>query len=201
MNGAASTPLPGEVLPGATVDVSVNLVAPAQNGAQVGYWMLRNTSQKNFGLGPNADGAFYVQINVTGGTAVTGTPGTATPTNATPAGATPTVTPTTSSSGSVVSNVTLGVDNNAFAGSCPHTFNFTAAFTLNQAATVTYQIEAETGFTIELPPPTTIALGAGTHTLNYALEFSGSLTGTARFHVSSPENVFSNTVNLSLTCN
>jgi len=202
MNGAPSTPLPGDVSPGSTVDLSVNLVAPDQNGAQVGYWMLRNPNQKNFGLGPNADGAFYVAINVTGGvTADTATPTSGTPTTGTPAAGTPTVTPTTSSSGSVVSDVTLGVDNSTFAGSCPHTFNFTASFTLNQAATVTYQMEAETGFSIELPAPTTVSLGAGTHTLNYALEFSGSLTGTARFHVSAPENVLSNTVNLSLTCN
>jgi len=200
MNGAPSTPLSGDVPPGSTVDVSVSLVAPNQSGDQVGYWMLRNTSQKNFGLGPNADGAFYVQINVTGGTAVSGTP---TATSATPASGTPTVTPTptAASSGSVVSNVTLGVDNSAFAGSCPHTFNFTASFTLSQPATVTYQIEAETGFDVTLPPATTVSLGAGTHTLNYALEFSASLTGTARFRVSAPENLASNTINLSLTCN
>lgn len=197
MNGPASIPLTSDVPPGSSVDLSVNLVAPAQNGEHVGYWMLRNPSQKNFGLGPNADVAFYVQIKVTGGASAA----TPTATSGTPTGGTPTVTPTTSTGGAIVSQVTLEVDNNAFSGTCPHTFSFTASFTLNQATTVTYQLEAETGFTIELPPPTTVGLGAGTHTLNYALEFSGALTGTARFRVSAPDNVLSNTINLSLTCN
>ncbi len=200
MNGPASVPLTASVAPGATLDVSVSLTAPAQAGAHTGNWMLRNANGKNFGLGPIADTPFYVQINVGGNT----TPGTAAATTTgTPAGtpaATPSLTPTVASSGSVVRDASISVDVASYEGACPHTFNFVAEFTLNQAATVTYQLEAETGFSITLPPATTAALGAGKQTVDYSLEFTNSFTGWARLRVTAPESVLSNQVNLKLTC-
>ncbi len=57
--------LPASVPPGGTIDLSVNLVAPITPGNFIGYWMLRNSSGVNFGVGPTGTNAFTVNINVT----------------------------------------------------------------------------------------------------------------------------------------
>ncbi len=186
MGGPASAPLPLDVPPGAIVDLSVDLVAPADQGSYTGNWLLRNAAGTNFGLGPEAKWPIYVQINVLGG-ATTGTPGAATATS--------------TSGGKVVSAVVLSVDKASVEGACPYTFNFTGEITLSQAATVTYRLEAETGFPITLPDPITASLGAGTHAAPYTLEFTGSFEGVARLHVTLPNDVLSSPVNFSLKCN
>ncbi|HSB89380.1 MAG TPA: NBR1-Ig-like domain-containing protein [Anaerolineales bacterium] len=58
MGGPSSAPLPGTIAPGSTVDVSVDLVAPAGNGTHKGNWRLRNDKGVLFGV------TFYVQIIV-----------------------------------------------------------------------------------------------------------------------------------------
>ena len=60
MNGPTVQALSGNVNPGQTVDVSVNLQAPSSNGTYTGSWGLRNPSGVIFTH-------FYVQIKVTGG--------------------------------------------------------------------------------------------------------------------------------------
>jgi hypothetical protein len=67
MSGPDSIALPKSVPPGQTVDVSVNLTAPANSGTYRGNWMLRSASLRTFGLGSSADKAFWVEIKVTGG--------------------------------------------------------------------------------------------------------------------------------------
>jgi len=62
MNGPLSVSLPGNVLPGETVDISVTLTTPASAGRYTGYWMLRNDSGVNFGYGDQANKAFFVKI-------------------------------------------------------------------------------------------------------------------------------------------
>jgi hypothetical protein len=64
MGGTTAVRLPGIVAPGQTVDVSVTLTAPAKRGHYVGNWMLHNPSGVLFGIGDNANNAFYVDINV-----------------------------------------------------------------------------------------------------------------------------------------
>ncbi|HEY9527003.1 MAG TPA: NBR1-Ig-like domain-containing protein [Anaerolineales bacterium] len=71
LNAPAAVALPTNVGPGQTVDLAVNLAAPNQTNHYRGYWKLRNASNVLFGIGPAADGNFYVDINVTGYT-VTG---------------------------------------------------------------------------------------------------------------------------------
>jgi hypothetical protein len=186
MGNSGAQPLPAQVAPGETVDVSVNLVAPAEPGDYTGFWMLRNANQKNFGLGPNADQPFYVQIRVSGAAPlVTQTPASGSP-------GTP-ISP-------LVSGLKISLDNGQVEAACPYTFHFTAEFSLSQATTVTYQLEAETGFPLTLPAPTTALLDAGTHQVAYELEFSASVTGWARLRVTAPQNAVSNQVNFVLTC-
>lgn len=54
----------GNVKPGQTVDLSVNMVAPATPGNYTGYWMLRNQSGKLFGFGYQGDEVFWVDVKV-----------------------------------------------------------------------------------------------------------------------------------------
>ncbi len=105
MGAPASIPLSSETPPGGTADVSANLTAPGTAGSYFGFWMLRGPSGKPFGIGPNGDQPFYVQI-IVGGSGGSTTPG---------------------PSGDTVSDVTLVVDNAAAEG-CPHTFFFVGAF-------------------------------------------------------------------------
>ena len=69
MSGPASQALVGNVNPGDTVDISVNLTAPSQNGTYTGYWKLRNASGATF------PSSFYVQIVVSSGSSGGGTSG------------------------------------------------------------------------------------------------------------------------------
>jgi hypothetical protein len=161
MGGAASTPLPAQVPAGQTLDVSVQLTAPSAEGKYTGYWMLRNAAGTNFGMGSNADGAFYVQINVSGA-AVTGT--------VSPSGTgTPRVTVTPASGGDIVTSASLSVDVANVEADCPYTYTFTAQFDLSEAATVTYNLDVATGLSLSLPPASTTALSAGSHEVTYTL--------------------------------
>ncbi len=64
--------LPHTVLPGATVDVSVPMMAPMTPGTYRGDWMLSTSTGTLFGLG--GSGRFYVQIVVPGSTTPTPIP-------------------------------------------------------------------------------------------------------------------------------
>ncbi|MFM8320535.1 MAG: NBR1-Ig-like domain-containing protein [Chloroflexota bacterium] len=82
MGSTSGVRLPNDVAPGGSVDVSVDLVAPAAAGSYRGDWKLRNAAGNWFGIGPSASSTFWVKIVVAGGTpgtitpTVTGTPGT-----------------------------------------------------------------------------------------------------------------------------
>lgn len=66
LSGPVSVSLTRNVNPGDNIDLSVNLIAPAQNGYYKGYWKLRNASGALFGIGAKADTAFWVDIEVSG---------------------------------------------------------------------------------------------------------------------------------------
>ncbi len=188
MGGPAKVPLTTEVAPGKTVDISVNMTAPAAAGQHIGYWKMSNASGAVF------DTPVYVDINVTGTASSSAT------VTATPGGASTPAATATSSTGSGVAAVSLTVDEANFTGTCPHTFVFTAQITLNQATSVTYKLDVATGFDVTLPPPVTATLNAGTTVLPYQLEFSAGLTGTAVMRISSPVNLSSNVVTFTLNC-
>lgn len=64
MGGPASVSIPKTVLPGDSVDIAVNLAAPAGQGTYRGNWMLRNSAGVLFGLGAQANSPVFVQIRV-----------------------------------------------------------------------------------------------------------------------------------------
>lgn len=53
-----------EVAPGESVDISVDMVAPASPGTYQSNWKLRNAGGVLFGIGPNGDAPFWVRIVV-----------------------------------------------------------------------------------------------------------------------------------------
>ena len=189
MGTITSVPLSQSVAPGQQVDVSVNMVAPTASGSYQGFWKMKNASGQFF------NDSVYVMITVGSGGA-TSTPPTGTP------GATPTPTSTGVPS-NPISNLSMSVDESSYIGQCPHTFTFAATFTLNQGATLTYNLEAysETpGFQFNLPAAQTSTFGSGTYSLSFPLEFTSDGTGWVRFHVSSPVNMTSNQSTFTLDC-
>ena len=66
LNASTINPLPNYVYPGNTIDLAVNMTAPASDGHYEGFWELRNASGVVFGIGPQANNPFWVDINVSG---------------------------------------------------------------------------------------------------------------------------------------
>jgi hypothetical protein len=55
----------GTVPPGATVDISVSLKAPASEGTYRGYFRLKSSDNIVFGIGSSGNDAFWVEIKAT----------------------------------------------------------------------------------------------------------------------------------------
>jgi hypothetical protein len=180
MGTVTSVPLTQSVAPGQQVDVSVNMAAPTADGTYQGYWKLKNASGQFF------NDSVYVMIKVGAGGS-----GTAAPTS-------------TGSAGNPVSNLSMSVDEGTYLGQCPHTFSFAATFSVNQSASLTYNLEAfsETpGFGFNLPGAQTNTFAPGTYSLSFPLEFTDSGTGWVRLHITAPLDLTSNQVSFNLTCN
>jgi hypothetical protein len=64
MDGQNEVALTDYVKPNNTVDLTVQLTAPSQNGEYEGSWMIRSADGKLFGIGKNADQPFWVKIMV-----------------------------------------------------------------------------------------------------------------------------------------
>lgn len=73
MSAPNSVPLPKQVEPGQTVDISVDLVAPTSQGTYQGNWKFKNAQGAWFGIGPGGNSPFWVRIVVVQGT-ITVTP-------------------------------------------------------------------------------------------------------------------------------
>jgi hypothetical protein len=86
-NAPESVSLSGDIAPGQTVDLSVEMEAPQSPGTYISYWKLRSATGVLFGIGPSGGSAFWVQIVVVPGTTATTSPSPG-------ATITPTVTPT-----------------------------------------------------------------------------------------------------------
>lgn len=195
MGAPASIALPASVPPGGSIDVSVPMTAPSEEGTYTGNFLLANEKGQRFGMDPGAAQPFYVVIVVD---RAEGTPA-ASPSAVTPT-AGPSVTPGTG--GAIVSWVFLSVDN-ASANVCPHTFNFTGQVTLNNPTTLTYRLELLSNTIGQSAPvftPVTVPLAPGQHVLNFQVPIGGDFNGVARLHVTAPEDVYSNPVNMVLVC-
>lgn len=144
--GGTAINLPANVAPGQTIDLSLNLVAPPAAGHYRGYWMLQNAAGVKFGIGAQANQAFWVDINVTGSSTTTTTITADTPDPSVP-GQNVTVSVTVTGSGGVIPTGTVaitGADVNCTitlsggSGSCNVVFNSAGAKTI----TATYSGDA-----------------------------------------------------------
>jgi hypothetical protein len=177
MSAPGEVLLAGNVPPGETVEVAVEMVAPQTVGTHTGFWKMKDS------VGEYFEYAVFVQIDVVGDVPST------------------TSIPTPSGEGKVT-NAFINVDD-ATPDECPHTFTFTASFTLNEAATVTYRMEAGSdtpGFTYNLPSEITGIFEAGTHSVVYYLQIQDPVNGWAQFHILAPNDEFSNQASFTLTC-
>jgi hypothetical protein len=66
MSAPATVAMPGSVAPGQYIEIPVTLISPNSDGGYRGFWKLRNASGSLFGIGAQADTAFWVDIRVTG---------------------------------------------------------------------------------------------------------------------------------------
>ena len=66
MGGPVSVPFTQTIEPGGTLDVSLNMVAPASAGPHTGAWLFRDGAGQPFGTGPNADMPLRLGIVVSG---------------------------------------------------------------------------------------------------------------------------------------
>ncbi|HLO13639.1 MAG TPA: NBR1-Ig-like domain-containing protein, partial [Anaerolineales bacterium] len=64
MASTNSVAFPSSVPPGQTVDLSVNMTSPIYPGHYIGYWKFKNANGVIFGIGVNANRAWWVEINV-----------------------------------------------------------------------------------------------------------------------------------------
>ncbi len=85
MGASVSVNLAGDVAPGQSVDIAVDMVAPNKAGKYQGNWKMRNASNVLFGIGPGGAAPFWVRIMVALTPTPTSTPRTATPTSTSPA--------------------------------------------------------------------------------------------------------------------
>lgn len=66
MGSTTSVPFHTSVAPGGTIDLSVNMTAPSSAGHYFGYWKFKNAAGTLFGIGPQANRSWWVEINVNG---------------------------------------------------------------------------------------------------------------------------------------
>lgn len=66
MSGPTAVALTKNVNPGESIDIPVTFTAPNKDGNYRGYWKLRNAANVLFGIGAQADTAFWVDVKVTG---------------------------------------------------------------------------------------------------------------------------------------
>lgn len=76
MGGPESALIPTSVAPGQTVDITINLTAPAAAGTYRGYWKLKNSTGAAFGIGSAGTKSFWVEIKVAGTAVTPSTPAT-----------------------------------------------------------------------------------------------------------------------------
>jgi hypothetical protein len=161
MNGPSSVALTGNVNPGDSVDLSVNLTAPGTAGTYTGNWKLRNAAGLSFGF-------MYVKITVGGGGTGTGT-GTATPTGAPAAFAVTHIDYTTS-------------------GGCTSALTVIAQVQVNSAGTVGYHWVYSDGATDTDIHPALVYSAAGTQSVTTTWDTTGSGTKWIAVYIDDPNH-------------
>ncbi len=64
MGAPSQVQIMGNVNPGASVEISVDMIAPTKPGTYQSNWKMINAAGRLFGIGPNGDSPFWVRIMV-----------------------------------------------------------------------------------------------------------------------------------------
>jgi hypothetical protein len=104
MGAPVAVAMAGDVAPGQSVDIAIDMIAPQDAGKFQGNWKLRNAANVLFGIGPNGNASFWVRIKVELTPTPTSTPIIPTPTS------TATATPVVEISGKSILTVSDELD-------------------------------------------------------------------------------------------
>ena len=176
-----SAQIPVDVPPGATVDVSVEMMAPDTAGTYQSNWMLVNAAGASFGIGPKADQPIYAKINVS--------------TQVASSDATQVIETL------YLSDISLDVDTNHVSGPCPYTFNLTVKFHVRQPSEVSYRLDVYGSDQIGSPQTTTVNLTVGDYTYNHTLTLTNDFDGEVVLRFLKPTTTVAASVPISINCN
>jgi hypothetical protein len=172
MGGSTVVPLPNQVNPGQTIDLSVHLTAPANSGAYLGSWMLRDSHGTLFGIGANAGQPLLVRITVQSTTLF------------------------------AVTKVGSWINSPNYSGVCPATFAFYANIWTNSAGTATYYWLRSDGSKSPQGTLTFTGAGVQTVADTWTLGRAGTVTsGLDQIYIDQPNHQSFNPVYFNLTCN
>ncbi|MDR3575811.1 MAG: NBR1-Ig-like domain-containing protein [Anaerolineaceae bacterium] len=183
MEGPASVNLPSSIAPNSSINISVTLRSPKNNGSYKGYWDLQDNNGVSFGLDPNAKTPFWVQIVVGPTPSATTGVGTGTP------------------APFAVNHVNGSVNNSnktVTTSPCSYKFTFSADVTTTAAGTVTYHWVRSDGATSGNSNIT--FTGPGTQTVTTTWTLGSSYTGWEALFVDVPNHQQFGNINFKLTC-
>ena len=172
LGAPTSFDMPTFVDPGSTVDISVQMQAPAAAGSFEGFWELLDPNGNTFGVGVSGTVAFDALITV----------GSSSPASF------------------AVQHVLMSVDTKSITTSCPtgHDFNLTANIFTDGPGTVTYAWEFSDGsisdeHSLHFP-------GAGTQTVSTTFKATATGDYWGRVRIDNPNHQGFNKISFSLTC-
>jgi hypothetical protein len=187
MGSPSSVPIPYEVKPGETIDISVDFTVPNTEGEYISKWMLQNAAGGKFGVGRLGDGPLFMKINAISSGQGSNTGGIA--------------------GGATITNITITLNQAVYSGPCPVTINVSGEITTSDSGNVTYTLDlGKTGTTPagfefwEIDPIWRKFDSAGSHGWGFDLTFLSSVDGTARLDVTGAGKFLSNIIGFSISC-
>lgn len=173
MGAPASVALTKDVRPGETLDISVNMIAPATGGTYQGNWKLQDNNGNKFGLGDAATEVFWVKILVN----ITAAP-------------------------FAVSTIAMAASPATYTGVCPVTITFTGGIKTTGAGTVTYFWEFSDGSKQAEQSLVFGDASQKTVTTTWTVGAPGqTVTGYAKIYVNNPNHQYFSTADFIMTCN
>ncbi len=173
MQAPASVAMPREVKPGELVDISVNLVSPANGGTYEGKFKFQDAEGNKFGLGDSLTDSIWVKIVV--GTAA---------------------------APFAVTTIAMSATPSNFTGACPVSITFNGEMKVTAPGTVTYYWEFSDGTKGAEQSLVFSEAGQKTVTTTWNTGTPGqTLNGSAKIYVNHPNHQYFSNAAFTLTCN
>jgi len=174
MGGPASKALTGNVAPGQTVDISVDLKAPDTANTYKGNWKLRNGSGVIFGIGTE-NKAFWVQIKVS--------------------------VPT--SQLFAVTSASFTINPSSYNGSCPTEITLSGKIRVSRAGDVVYTFRREDGY-VSSPITISFSDGSEKNISDFKMSMGSgpgyNWTGKIWLRIDEPNHQDFGSTSFSITC-